>query len=309
MEDNVTNAGEHVGTATVLTTKGKPFANEIMLWDAMNTQVLWSVSCKNCMSLKFCPSVNKLFAVDNFKAITCWDVSSGAMISLNIAKQCAACIPSNNGTRVLVQFHSILEPSDLWDVEQSTYLFGIDGVNYAAICFSDDDSNIVASDSNAIRVWDTDCEVQLVFYNGLSTPGRQNIRACGRSCAVYNNGEFGVWEIRTGAVLFHAHSDSHITSLCFANDGEFVAVAKGTNFPSSFECWRLEDSSLVFSVTPTAPVTMMAWSPCTLKFYTYSNEERVVREHDAESGCELSCSAMYDTFYSMSAPFIGNILL
>jgi hypothetical protein len=102
-----------------------------------------------------------------------------------------------------------------------------------------------------------------------------------------------------------------VTFVCkfFCVSEIFVAVAKGTNFPSSFECWRLEDSSLVFSVTPTAPVTTMAWSPCTGKFYTYSNEERVVREHDAESGCELSCSAMFDKFYSMSAPFIGHILL
>jgi WD40 repeat protein len=254
----------------------------LRLYDAMTAVQLWSATSGVVRKVMYSPSVNKLFAAgDSGNSITVWNTMSNTTNSFRLDCNCDTFAVSNDGVKLWARSNI---STTVWNTDEGVKLFTIPSRRqYSQAFFSDDDSQIITKTADRICVLCADSGDEVLAFP-VSIPARR-LRPSGDRCIVCSVQEMGVWEISTGKRMFHHSCDSFIGAVCFG----YNELSIVTDISCQAMCWNLADGALLFSIL-TNGASAIALSPTAARLCIYSEKDKKVREYDAGTGEETSCS-------------------
>jgi WD40 repeat protein len=283
-----------------------PQTSNILLWDALEKTLLWSVKSSNHgADVIYRPVANKIIRCSGRGScpIQVWDLTSGYTRTFQLKGDALyqLCLPNNNGTKMLTRRHlNGRYSAHVWSLETGIPLFSL-GCRLHPALFSADDSKIVAFTEDAeMCAWNAETgEKILTFQEPLCIPfSTLTFSEKGNLCCVYGSSQLGVWDVDSGRRVFFRCADSDFQTACFGTNDESIVVAftdYDIHTPDWLECWCLADGSTVFGTTSSLVFAeCIVVSSTTAALYYGSGEDvTFIHELDMATGRAKSRKVQY----------------
>jgi hypothetical protein len=273
----------------------------VSLWDAMNTELLWTSPYGDVVKTVFSPASNRMAICIGGDGDTVWDtivhdMNTGTALQLpkhGPSWQGLSICMNNMGTRLLVGGASIHR---MWDIDSGTEVFMINNIG-SDTCFSGDDTRIISAhtgyDETSINIWNAESAAQGFTFPAVDTQlGKVVSSLRGQMGAAATYHQFFVWDLTTGQALLHKY-ESAIHGLLFVRDDTWII---GFNIlKHCCKCWDIATGSVVYDIRfdYVGRASNFGYLPHKATFCVVGNRDSQVAEYDVETGREVGRSTVY----------------
>jgi hypothetical protein len=300
----------------------------VQLFDAVDGMNLWTTEYGSEGCFTYCPSANKVFALDYADGICAWDLTSGNYNNkrrFGDVKFCGHYRVNSAGTRLLMnkEVDDRLYEWSVWDVDGETRLYVLGRSSDMQPMFAWNDSRIIYITDHSLVVADADTGVELFSEMDenkyfVEYPRRTWLSPSeggGLVCVGTGRSLFVIDLADCSYLPFQQCFLSTIKSVCFSDGVGSIAVLEEKG--EQLSCWSLPEGTLLFRKpvsTISLSVGWMVVSPGTGAFCCMIAEERAHhyrgRQYDAMTGDEIGCCSEFELpIVQLIASRRGNILM